>query len=102
MLIRTVSLYQSLRRAALVKEATRFKSTRDKVSDPTRNAQVIERAINNSVNVHLPQVIADSVYTAIINSSVQFELCVVTCPFRSRFNWVKTDGSRFIVRLVWN
>ncbi|EAU83997.2 hypothetical protein CC1G_11435 [Coprinopsis cinerea okayama7 len=63
-------------RAALVKEATRFKSTRDKVNDPTRNAQVIERAINNSVNVHLPQVIADSVYTAIINSSVQFELCV--------------------------
>lgn len=67
-------------RAALVREATRFKSTRDAVDVPARNAEVINRSVDGSVEVHLPQVIARAVLTAIINSSVAFELCVV-CPF---------------------
>ncbi|KAJ3577020.1 hypothetical protein NP233_g30 [Leucocoprinus birnbaumii] len=63
-------------RAAYVREATRFKATRDTVDVPTRDQQVIDEAVGNATQFHLPQVIAQGVFSAIINSSVGFELCV--------------------------
>ncbi|KAF9450798.1 hypothetical protein P691DRAFT_809496 [Macrolepiota fuliginosa MF-IS2] len=64
-------------RAAYVREATRFKATHDTVDVPSRDQQVIEQAIADAPQYNLPQVIADGVFTAIINASVKFELCVV-------------------------
>ncbi|KAF8964778.1 chorismate mutase [Flammula alnicola] len=63
-------------RAAFVREATRFKATHDTVDVPSRDQQVIDEAVANATGVHLPQTIARAVFTAIINASVPFELCV--------------------------
>jgi chorismate mutase len=65
-------------RAAYVREATRFKATHDAVNVPARGKQVINDAEANATAVHLPQTIAKAVFTAIINSSVLFEYCVVS------------------------
>lgn len=65
-------------RAAFVREATRFKSTHDTVDVPSRDQQVIDNAMANATAFHLPQTIAKAVFTAIINTSVPFELCVVS------------------------
>jgi len=71
------------RRAAYVREATRFKATHDSVDVPARDQQVIDGAEANATAVHLPKTIAKAVFTAIINSSVPFEYCIVSylCPF---------------------
>jgi chorismate mutase len=69
------------RRAAYVREATRFKVTRDSVNVPARNQEVIDEAEANANTVHLPQTIAKAVFTAIINASVPFEYCVVRALF---------------------
>ena len=45
---------------------------------PSRDEQVINEAVANATAIHLPQTIARAVFTAIINSSVPFELCVVS------------------------
>ncbi|TFK29524.1 hypothetical protein FA15DRAFT_347546 [Coprinopsis marcescibilis] len=63
-------------RAAFLREATRFKATRDRVDDPQRDSEVIQGAVDNALGVHLPQTIANAVFTAIVESSVVFELCV--------------------------
>ncbi|KAF9485699.1 hypothetical protein BDN70DRAFT_538915 [Pholiota conissans] len=63
-------------RAAFVREATRFKALRGDVDVPSRDAQVIKEAVTNAPAVHLPQTIASAVFTAIINASVSFELCI--------------------------
>lgn len=65
-------------RSAYVREATRFKATVADVNDPSRNAQVIQGAIDDAPAVHLPQIIAQYVYEGIINSSVLFEECIVS------------------------
>lgn len=65
-------------RAGYVREATRFKATRDSVDVPSRDRQVIENAVANATAVHLPETIARAVFTTILNSSVSFELCVVS------------------------
>ena len=64
-------------RAAYVREATRFKSREEDVDDPSRDQQVIQRAIDGAPAVHLPQIVAQMVYQSIINSSVLFEECIV-------------------------
>ncbi|KJA25315.1 hypothetical protein HYPSUDRAFT_64895 [Hypholoma sublateritium FD-334 SS-4] len=64
------------RRAALVREATRFKLTHDTVDVPSRDLQVIDQAVEDATNVHLPQTIARAVFAAIIEACVPFELCV--------------------------
>jgi chorismate mutase len=48
---------------------------------PSRNEEVVERAVTGAVEVYLPQVVARSIFTAIINSSVVFEECVVSLGF---------------------
>lgn len=65
-------------RAAYVREATRFKSTLDTVDVPIRDQEVIEDAVAkaNETMPRLPEVIARSVFEAIINGSVPFEECV--------------------------
>ncbi|CAA7268802.1 unnamed protein product [Cyclocybe aegerita] len=63
-------------RAAFVREATRFKPMHDLVDVPARDQQVIDRAVGGAPAVHLPQTIVRAVFTAIINASVPFELCV--------------------------
>ncbi|KDR77214.1 hypothetical protein GALMADRAFT_435941 [Galerina marginata CBS 339.88] len=63
-------------RAAFVREATRFKASRDVVDVPSRDQQVIDEASQNATQFHLPQTIARAVFTAVINASVPFELCV--------------------------
>lgn len=68
-------------RAAYVREATRFKPTHDAVDVPSRDQEVIDSAVANASAVHLPQIIAKQVFTAIINSSVPFEYCVVSDIF---------------------
>ena len=70
--------YARFFRAAFVREAARFKPTRNVLDVPSRDAEVIERAVTGAVQVHLPQVVARSIFTAIINSSVAFEECVVS------------------------
>ncbi|TEB25477.1 hypothetical protein FA13DRAFT_1777365 [Coprinellus micaceus] len=64
------------KRATFVREAARFKSTRSVLNVPSRNEEVVERAVTGAVEVYLPQVVARSIFTAIINSSVVFEECV--------------------------
>lgn len=66
-------------RAAYVREATRFKATRNSVDVPARDQEVIDRAVENATAYHLPKTIAKAVFGAIINSSVSFEYCVVSC-----------------------
>ncbi|KAG2087720.1 chorismate mutase [Suillus cothurnatus] len=63
-------------RASYVREATRFKSTLADVNDPSRNQQVIQGAVDAAPSVHLPQIVAETVYEGIINSSVLFEECI--------------------------
>lgn len=62
-----------------MREATRFKSTYDTVDNPIRDAQVVDGAVEEAPTVGLPQTIAAAVFEAIINSSVFFEQCVVSC-----------------------
>lgn len=61
-----------------MREATRFKATRDTVDVPSRNRQVIEQVLEGAIRYGLPQVIAKGVFSAIINASITFELCVVS------------------------
>lgn len=63
-----------------MREATRFKATHDTVDVLSRDRQVIEQAVESAPQYHLPQVIARGVYSAIINASVKFELCVASHP----------------------
>ncbi|KAG1867007.1 hypothetical protein C8R48DRAFT_772197 [Suillus tomentosus] len=63
-------------RASYVREATRFKATVSDVNVPSRNEQVIQGAVDDAPSVHLPQIVAKSVYEGIINSSVVFEECI--------------------------
>jgi chorismate mutase len=70
-----------LSRAALVREATRFKPTRSSVDVPSRNTQVIQQAISGAGEANLPRSIALATFTAILNSSIAFELCVVSLFF---------------------
>ncbi|KAG0693012.1 hypothetical protein DFH29DRAFT_776368, partial [Suillus ampliporus] len=65
-------------RASYVREATRFKATIADVDDPSRNEQVIQGAVDAAPAVDLPQIVAQMVYEAIINSSVLFEDCIVS------------------------
>ncbi|TFK31873.1 chorismate mutase [Crucibulum laeve] len=64
-------------RAAFVREATRFKATHDVVDVPSRDQQVNDGAVADAPAVNLPQTIARAVFSAIINASVPFELCIV-------------------------
>ena len=64
-------------RAAYVREATRFKETYATVDNPTRDAQVVNEAVEEAPAMGLPQTIAAAVFETIINSSVLFEQCVV-------------------------
>lgn len=61
-----------------MREATRFKATRDTVDVPSRDRQVIEQVLEGAIRYRLPQVIAQGVFSAIINASITFELCVVS------------------------
>ena len=57
-----------------------FKSTHDTVGVPSRDQQVVDDAMANATSFHSPQKIATAVFTAIINTNVPFELCVVSAP----------------------
>ena len=57
-----------------------FKSTHDTVGVPSRDRQVVDDAMANATAFHSPQKIAKAVFTAIINTSVPFELCLVSAP----------------------
>lgn len=67
-------------RAGYVREAARFKSTVDSLNVPSRNAAVIQEAIDDAhtTTPPTPASIAKEVFSAIINSSVPFEECVFT------------------------
>ena len=65
-------------RAGYVREATRFKATRDTVDVPSRDQQVIDSAVASAIALHLPQTIARAVFTTILDASISFELCVVS------------------------
>ncbi|CAG7919307.1 unnamed protein product [Penicillium olsonii] len=67
------------RRAAYVREATRFKSTRAAVNAPSRNEAVLKQADQQAVHIGLPVTIAQAAMGAILNSSVAFEECIVSC-----------------------
>lgn len=73
-----------------MREATRFKATHDTVDVPSRGRQVIEQAVEGAVRYRLPQIIAKGVFSAIINASTIFELCVVS----------NLDVDRFMVKLI--
>lgn len=66
--------------AGYVREATRFKSTLDSVDVPSRDAQVVQEAIDdaNTTTPPLPASIAKGVFEAILNASVPFEECIVS------------------------
>ncbi|KAJ5198929.1 Chorismate mutase [Penicillium cf. griseofulvum] len=64
------------RRAAYVREATRFKSTRASVNVPSRNAAVLKQAEQQAVHIGVPVTIALAAMGAILNSSVPFEQCI--------------------------
>ncbi|KAG1788318.1 uncharacterized protein HD556DRAFT_1403921 [Suillus plorans] len=64
-------------RASYVREATRSKATVSDVNVPSRNEQVIQGAVDNAPSVHLPQIVAKTVYEGIINSSAILEECIV-------------------------
>lgn len=61
-----------------MREATRFKDSYATIDNPTRDAQVIDEAVEGAPAVGLPQTIAAAVFEIIINSSVVFEQCVVS------------------------
>lgn len=65
-------------RAGYVREATRFKATLNTVDVPSRDQEVIEGAVGkaNETVPSLPEVIARTVFEAVINGSVPFEECV--------------------------
>ncbi|KAJ5146210.1 Chorismate mutase [Penicillium bovifimosum] len=63
-------------RAAYVREATRFKSTREAVNDPERNEAVIQQAEQQAVHIGVPVTIARAAMEAILDSSVAFEQCI--------------------------
>lgn len=65
-------------RAGYVRQATRFKATRDTVDVPSRDQQVLDNAVASAIALHLPQTIARDVFTSILNESISFELCVVS------------------------
>ncbi|OQE40116.1 hypothetical protein PENCOP_c006G03408 [Penicillium coprophilum] len=64
------------RRAAYVREATRFKSTRASVNVPSRNEAVLKQAEQQAVEIGVPVTIARAAMGAILNSSVPFEECI--------------------------
>ncbi|KAJ5851704.1 Chorismate mutase [Penicillium soppii] len=64
------------RRAAYVKEATRFKSTRAAVNVPSRNEAVLKQAELQAMHIGMPVTIARAAMGAILNSSVAFEECI--------------------------
>ncbi|CAI7605042.1 unnamed protein product [Penicillium glandicola] len=63
-------------RAAYVREATRFKPTRDSVNVPSRNEAVLKQAEEQAVHIGVPVTIARAAIGAILNSSVPFEECI--------------------------
>ncbi|KAJ5518127.1 Chorismate mutase [Penicillium expansum] len=63
-------------RAAYVREATRFKSTRASVNVPSRNEAVLKQAEQQAVHIGVPVTIARAAIGAILNSSVPFEECI--------------------------
>ncbi|KGO54016.1 Chorismate mutase [Penicillium expansum] len=63
-------------RAAYVREATRFKSTRASVNVPSRNEAVLKQAEQQAVHIEVPVTIARAAIGAILNSSVPFEECI--------------------------
>ncbi|KAG1799541.1 hypothetical protein EV424DRAFT_1332521, partial [Suillus variegatus] len=65
-------------RASYVREATRSKATVSDINVPSRNEQVIQGAVDNAPSVHLPQIVAKTVYEGIINSSAILEECIVS------------------------
>lgn len=65
-------------RAAYVREATRFKSTRAAVNVPARNEAVLKQAEQEAVHIGLPVTISRAAMGAILNSSVAFEECIVS------------------------
>jgi hypothetical protein len=65
-------------RAAYVREATRFKSTRDAVNDPSRNEAVLQQAQQQAIHIGMPVTIARAAMEAILDSSVAFEECIVS------------------------
>ncbi|KAJ6185699.1 hypothetical protein N7519_007000 [Penicillium mononematosum] len=64
------------RRAAYVREATRFKSSRASVNVPSRNEAVLKQAEQQAVHIGVPVTIARAAIGAILNSSVPFEQCI--------------------------
>ncbi|KAF8132066.1 chorismate mutase, partial [Boletus edulis] len=64
-------------RTAYSREAARFKSKEADVDDPLRDQQIINRAIDNATAVQLPQIVAQQVFQSIIDSTVEFEKCIV-------------------------
>ncbi|KAJ5134861.1 Chorismate mutase [Penicillium atrosanguineum] len=63
-------------RAAYVREATRFKSTRSSVNVPSRNDEVVQEAEEQAEHIGMPVTIARATFEAILNSSVPFEQCI--------------------------
>ncbi|KAJ5191921.1 Chorismate mutase [Penicillium cinerascens] len=63
-------------RAAYVREATRFKSTRASVNVPSRNEEVVRQAEQQAVHIGMPVTIARATFEAILISSVPFEQCI--------------------------
>ncbi|KAF9011826.1 chorismate mutase [Cyathus striatus] len=63
-------------RTEFVREATRFKASRNVVDVPSRDQQVVDGAVADAPGLDLPQTIAKAVFTAIINSNVPFEMCI--------------------------
>ncbi|KAJ5664880.1 Chorismate mutase [Penicillium maclennaniae] len=63
-------------RAAYVREATRFKPTRDSVNVPSRNEEVVQQAEQQAEHIGVPVIIARATFEAILNSSVPFEQCI--------------------------
>lgn len=74
-------------RAGYVREATRFKATLDTVDVPSRDASVIQEAVDkaNSTTPPLSRFIAKGVFEAILNFSVPFEECIVSLGLLSFF-----------------
>lgn len=65
-------------RVGLVREAARFKATLGSIDVPSRDAAVIQEAVEkaNSTSPPLPATVAKGVFAAILNYSVPFEECV--------------------------
>ncbi|KAJ5104422.1 hypothetical protein NUU61_001769 [Penicillium alfredii] len=65
------------RRAAYVREATRFKSTRASVNMPSRNQAVVQQAEQRAIHIGMPVIIARAAMGAVLNGSVLFEQCIL-------------------------